>query len=225
MVSKVNDSVWGLFPIFTVRKRSCRKVMFLHLSVIVSTGGGVCQCTPRVDNPLGRQPPQADNPHGQTPPGSHPPPRQTPTSPGRHPPPRQTPPGRHPLGRHPPPQQTATAVDGTHPTGMHSCYFDGFTPDLIVINVTSTLTDIFSPLGGHILAPKYSHLNNYVFPFTIEEESQLAAVGYQEHVGLGRRLASRVQQLLGGASEAELRLIASTRNRSIDSAKGFRQVM
>ena len=30
--------------------------------------------------------------------------------------------GRHtPLGRHPPPQQTATAADGTHPTGMHSC--------------------------------------------------------------------------------------------------------
>ena len=30
--------------------------------------------------------------------------------------------GRHPLGWHPPPQQTATAADGTHPTGMHSCY-------------------------------------------------------------------------------------------------------
>ena len=31
------------------------------------------------------------------------------------------------LSRHPPadtplPQQTATAADGTHPTGMHSCY-------------------------------------------------------------------------------------------------------
>ena len=39
----------------------------------------------------------------------------------------QTPPGqthtpldRHPPGR-PPPQQTATAADGMHPTGMHSC--------------------------------------------------------------------------------------------------------
>ena len=59
----------------------------------------------------------------------------------RHPladtPPRQTPPlGRHPLsrhpllvqttlradtlGRHPLPNQTVTAVDGTHPTEMHS---------------------------------------------------------------------------------------------------------
>ena len=28
-----------------------------------------------------------------------------------------------PLGRHPcPPQQTATSADGTHPTGMHSCF-------------------------------------------------------------------------------------------------------
>ena len=32
------------------------------------------------------------------------------------------PPRRHPPGREPPlPQQTTTAVDGTHPTGMHSC--------------------------------------------------------------------------------------------------------
>ena len=31
-------------------------------------------------------------------------------------------PGRHPLGRHTPhPRETATAADGTHPTGMHSC--------------------------------------------------------------------------------------------------------
>ena len=141
------------------------------------------------------------------------------------PPPADIPRADNPRQTHPPPGQTATAADGTHPTGMHSCYFDSFPPDLIVINVTSTLTDIFSPLGGHILAPKYSHLNNYVFPFTIEEESQLVDVGYQEHVGLGRRFASRVQQLLGGATEAELRLIASTRNRSIDSAKGFRLVM
>ena len=52
---------------------------------------------------------------------------------------RCTPPGGHPLGRHPPGRQTdtpwadtpqadtppqrqkATAADGTHPTGMHSC--------------------------------------------------------------------------------------------------------
>ena len=47
---------------------------------------------------------------------------------GRHP--RQTPPGRHPdtpladtpcLADTAPPPETATAADGTHPTGMHSC--------------------------------------------------------------------------------------------------------
>ena len=32
-----------------------------------------------------------------------------------------TPLDRPPMGRHTPPQQTATAADGTHPTGMHSC--------------------------------------------------------------------------------------------------------
>ena len=60
------------------------------------------------DNPLSRHPP------GQTPPGK------------THPSPGQTPPGRHPL---PPwadpradiPPEMATAADGTHPTGMHSC--------------------------------------------------------------------------------------------------------
>ena len=73
--------------------------------------------------------------------------------------------------------------------------------------------------------PVYSNLNNYVFPFTIAEESQLVTVGYQEHVGLGGRFGSRVQELLGGASESELRLIASKRDRAMDSAKGFREVM
>ena len=44
-------------------------------------------------------------------------------------------PGPHPRGKlrgirsKPPPQDTATAADGTHPTGMHSC--------LCVISITS----------------------------------------------------------------------------------------
>ena len=59
--------------------------------------------------------------------GVHTSPRQA----GRHTPPWQAdhhpqqadpPLGRYPTpGRHP--QQTATAADGTHPTGMHSCFF------------------------------------------------------------------------------------------------------
>ena len=55
------------------------------------------------------------------------------TPPGQVPPLGRHPPGRHPRGQaplleadpypwsRPPPQQTATAVDSTHPTGMHSC--------------------------------------------------------------------------------------------------------
>ena len=49
--------------------------MFLHLSVILFTGGGVCHTLPWTDTPLG----------------------QTPL--GRHPPPGQTPPGQTPLLR------------------------------------------------------------------------------------------------------------------------------
>ena len=58
----------------TACKRSCWKIMFLHLSVILFTGG----CTT----------PWADTPD-----------EKTPSSP-----------------------EMATAVDGTHPTGMHSCF-------------------------------------------------------------------------------------------------------
>ena len=70
-------------------QRSCGKVMFLHVSVILFTGGGVWQAdTPLAGrHPLpGQSPPWADTPHRQAPPGM------------------------------------ATAVDGVHPTGMHSCY-------------------------------------------------------------------------------------------------------
>ena len=98
-------------------QRSCGKVMFSQASVILSTGGGgVWQIPP------GRHPP------GQTPPW------QTPL-PGRHPR-ADTTQADTPLlsacwdkrpspclvhaGIHPPP--AATAADGTHPTGMHSCW-------------------------------------------------------------------------------------------------------
>ena len=52
---------------------------------------------------------------GRDPPGRHPLGRHLP---GRHP--GQAPPGRHPPRRHPP-RQTATAADGRHPAGIHSC--------------------------------------------------------------------------------------------------------
>ena len=54
--------------------------------------------------------------------GIHTLPGQTPDTPPRQTLPGQTPaPGQTPPGRHPP--KTATAADGMHPTGMHSCYW------------------------------------------------------------------------------------------------------
>ena len=54
------------YNIFTARNSSCRKVMFLHLSVILFTGGVWADTTPSwPDPPLGR------HPSGRHPPGRH----------------------------------------------------------------------------------------------------------------------------------------------------------
>ena len=98
-------------------QRSCGKVMFSQVFVILFTGGCVCvaDTPPRQAHPR-QTPPRADTP-GQTPNRA------------------DTPLARHPLpsacwethtscpvhaGIHPLPP-VATAADGTHPTGMHSC--------------------------------------------------------------------------------------------------------
>ena len=86
-----------IFAIITVRNSSCGKVMFSQVSVCPQGG----RCTPlwqtdpswKSDTPWADTPWQADTPLAGRPPWA----------------------GRHP------PQQTATAADGTHPTGMHSC--------------------------------------------------------------------------------------------------------
>ena len=91
--------------LFIAHKRSCGKVMFLHLSVSYSVhrgsvsehamAGGVCPWVQGVYTPLGRHP--LDNaPLGQTPPQTH-----------TH---LWTPP------------ETDTSAGGAHPTGMHSCF-------------------------------------------------------------------------------------------------------
>ena len=98
--------------------------MFLHLSVILFTGG--CASI------------HAGIPHppGSTPPGKHTPsPGITPPSPGSTPPQEAhnpweaDPPGSTHIPWEAPPQgsthpssrETAAGADGTHPTGMHSC--------------------------------------------------------------------------------------------------------
>ena len=82
--------------------------MFSQVSVILSTGGGgVWQTPPWADTALDRHPPP-DIPGAETPPAqcmlgyTHPCPVHA--------------------GIHAPPLFAATAADGTHPTGMHSCF-------------------------------------------------------------------------------------------------------
>ena len=89
---------------FTVRKRSCGKVMFLQACVKNSVLGG------QVYTPLGKHPLLGRHPPGRHPPGRHPP-GQTPFS--GHPP-MQAPPGRQaPLGRHPPPPTSRRLLQRT----------------------------------------------------------------------------------------------------------------
>ena len=95
--------------IFTVRNEVAASNIFTGICQSFCSQGGVWQKPPMDRHPLSRHSP------GQTPPGQ--------TPPGRHPtgqtPPGQTPPCPVHAGIHPP---AATAADGTHSTGMHSCY-------------------------------------------------------------------------------------------------------
>ena len=105
--------------IFTVRKRSCGKVMFLPLSAILSTGGGVsAPVHARIHTP-----------------------------PGRHPP------AQYMLG------YMATAADGTHPTGIHSCniFFSLLAKIYLLVgpliygfNFTNQQSNEWYPWGLHI---------------------------------------------------------------------------
>ena len=134
------DIMLMLYFIITVRNEVA-KVMFLHLSVILFTGGMVClsacwDTAPQEAPPWEAHPPppgSAHLPQKHTLPGSTPPPGSTPsmgsTHPGNHPLPQgSTPPRKDPLPlgstpqEGPPPRETAAAADGTHPTGMHCCF-------------------------------------------------------------------------------------------------------
>ena len=86
-------------------QRSCGKVMFSQVSVILFTGGVYAQHALRQTPPSPGRHPQADTPWEDTPPGRHSPPR-TDTFPGQTPPP----------GKHPPP-------DG-HCSGRYASYWN-----------------------------------------------------------------------------------------------------
>ena len=125
-----------LLPSATKLRRLC---FYWHLSV--HGGGGVCLSACWDTTPPGADTPQRRHPPEQTPPGSrhaprsrHTPQEQTPpwsrhthtphqeqTPPEQTPLPQEQTPPAPPQEQTPLPPDTATAADGTHPTGMHSC--------------------------------------------------------------------------------------------------------
>ena len=149
--------------IFTGRNEVVAKVIFLHLFVILFTGGGGVCLSARWDTlpPRTRQTPPPPTPRDQadTPPG----PGRHPPGPGRHPPrTRQTPPpptprdqadtppgpgrhppgpGRHPPGpgRHPPPREADSSIRST--SSRYASYWNAF---LFVIFLQYINTNNFS---------------------------------------------------------------------------------
>ena len=103
----------NLISIFTVRKRSLRRLCFYTCLSFCSQGGSLPQCI------LGYHPPE-----------------QTPPRPGTLPPGPGTPRTSPPL----PGAETATAADGTHPTGMHSCVEDEFCICALAANIVQWFT-------------------------------------------------------------------------------------
>ena len=103
LIPPVMEAVLIGWSIYYRPQRSCGRIMFLHLSVILFTRGSQ---TP---------------PPGQTPPGKTPP-RQTPP-PGRHPP-GQTPPQADTSPRQTPPGQTPPGDD--HCSGRYTSYWNAF---------------------------------------------------------------------------------------------------
>ena len=138
----------GVISFITGRNEVVAKVMFLHVSVILSRGGGSpAERPPPAGRPpprdqadptlrLGEPPPVAGRPPppgpGRPPPGLGEPPQDQADPPGwettppqADPPPgwETTPPGTR---QTPPGKQTSEygpRAAGTHPTGMHSCFY------------------------------------------------------------------------------------------------------
>ena len=99
---------YGMHSLYYRPQTKFAKVMFLHLSVILFTGGCMPQCMmgythlvadtpspPGADIPGNRHPPGADTPHRSRPPQ-----------------------GRHSSAQF---RRYGQQAGGTHPTGMHTC--------------------------------------------------------------------------------------------------------
>ena len=121
---------FSLSCIFTARKRSLRRLCFYTcLSVILFTGGEVPgQVPPRQVHPPSRYTPSGryNPPAGTPPPQAGTPLRQVPSPRQVHPPDRYTPQAGTSPGQVHPTQCMlgyGQQAGGTHPTGMHSCFF------------------------------------------------------------------------------------------------------
>ena len=93
--------------------------------------------------------------------------------------PRRTPPGStHTPGKHPPPRETAAAADGTHPTGMHSCFFFNCFGRSILTHIPVTL--IFYISMCHILVIYTSITGNLFLPwqYTSAVVGEVSAVAH-----------------------------------------------
>ena len=134
-----------LINIITVRKRSCGKVVFLHLSVGHSVHRGVSASVHAgiqlpTDTPLGKQPagkiPPADTPQADTPLGRHPR--------------ADTPPGRHPLPA------------DSHCSGRYASYMNAFLFTINFVHCFFSVTLSFRKLLTHSAGNLILYLNgNY----------------------------------------------------------------
>ena len=127
--------------LITGRNEVVAKVMFLHVSVILFTGGVSRQGEPPPQTRQGDLPDQAD-PLEQTLPDQADPPGT------RHTPPEQA-------GR-PPGKQTSAygqRAAGMHPTGMHSCFGNFYHLQTKFVKVMF-LHLLFCPQGGEVSRPR-----------------------------------------------------------------------
>ena len=101
----------GRKPIITGCNEVVAKIIFLHLSVILFTGGCLPQCMLGCQPPRSRHPPGADTPQGRHPQEQTPPPKADP--PRADKPQEQTPPQKRkpPKSRHPPKADTPPKAD------------------------------------------------------------------------------------------------------------------
>ena len=113
------------------------KVIFLHLSVILFTGGVLPQCMLGYQHPPrpGRHPPRGDPPE-QTPPWT----RQTPPGPGRHPPGADTPPDQ----ADPPHRGSIRSTSGRYASYWNAFLFFIYLPNYIIVSMCRIVIQLYT---------------------------------------------------------------------------------